>query len=167
MVSAIVFCFIGIPTILSLFTALSSFFCFSKVHCVHFHFFSMISDVTNQHIRIRESQWSYLLFSVLRVFSRSIFALMIFFRKRADKILRKWRWQWTQFKSWKMALRKKKQRPPDWALLLVSTKMFLLQTKWNLGAIAIGDLVKSTLGPRGMDKILYSPTGQYGNGEPR
>jgi len=35
-----------------------------------------------------------------------------------------------------------------------------------VGAIAIGDLVKSTLGPRGMDKILYSPTGQYGNGEP-
>lgn len=35
-----------------------------------------------------------------------------------------------------------------------------------VGAIAIGDLVKSTLGPRGMDKILYSPRGIYGNGEP-
>jgi len=35
-----------------------------------------------------------------------------------------------------------------------------------VGAIAIGDLVKSTLGPRGMDKILYAPRGQYGNGEP-
>lgn len=35
-----------------------------------------------------------------------------------------------------------------------------------IGAIAIGDLVKSTLGPRGMDKILYSPKGPYGNGEP-
>merc|ERR1712142_136936 len=35
-----------------------------------------------------------------------------------------------------------------------------------VGAIAIGDLVKSTLGPRGMDKILYAPQGQYGNGEP-
>ena len=36
-----------------------------------------------------------------------------------------------------------------------------------IGAIAIGDLVKSTLGPRGMDKSLYSPKGPYGNGEPR
>ena len=36
-----------------------------------------------------------------------------------------------------------------------------------IGAIAIGDLVKSTLGPRGMDKILYQPQGQFGNGEPR
>jgi len=36
-----------------------------------------------------------------------------------------------------------------------------------VGAIAIGDLVKSTLGPRGMDKILYAPKGQYGNGDPR
>ena len=36
-----------------------------------------------------------------------------------------------------------------------------------VGAIAIGDLVKSTLGPRGMDKILYAARGQYGNGEPR
>jgi len=35
-----------------------------------------------------------------------------------------------------------------------------------VGAIAIGDLVKSTLGPRGMDKILYAPKGQYGNGDP-
>merc|ERR1711935_532283 len=35
-----------------------------------------------------------------------------------------------------------------------------------VGAIAIGDLVKSTLGPRGMDKILYAPRGKYGNGEP-
>jgi T-complex protein 1 subunit beta len=35
-----------------------------------------------------------------------------------------------------------------------------------VGAIAIGDLVKSTLGPRGMDKILYAPKGKYGNGEP-
>merc|ERR1711990_480890 len=26
--------------------------------------------------------------------------------------------------------------------------------------------VKSTLGPRGMDKILYAPKGQYGNGDP-
>lgn len=36
-----------------------------------------------------------------------------------------------------------------------------------VGAIAIGDLVKSTLGPRGMDKILYAARGPYGNGEPR
>lgn len=35
-----------------------------------------------------------------------------------------------------------------------------------VGAIAIGDLVKSTLGPRGMDKILYAARGPYGNGEP-
>ena len=32
-----------------------------------------------------------------------------------------------------------------------------------VGAIAIGDLVKTTLGPKGMDKILYS-MGQEGKG---
>ncbi|KAH7727360.1 cct-2 protein [Aphelenchoides avenae] len=32
-----------------------------------------------------------------------------------------------------------------------------------VGAIAIGDLVKSTLGPKGMDKILVSGTGEHQN----
>jgi len=34
-----------------------------------------------------------------------------------------------------------------------------------VGAIAVGDLVKSTLGPKGMDKILLNPSGA-GRGEP-
>ena len=33
-----------------------------------------------------------------------------------------------------------------------------------MGAIAIGDLVKTTLGPKGMDKILYSMS-QEGKGD--
>ena len=32
-----------------------------------------------------------------------------------------------------------------------------------VGAIAIGDLVKSTLGPKGMDKILLSGSGEHQN----
>ena len=34
-----------------------------------------------------------------------------------------------------------------------------------VGAIAVGDLVKSTLGPKGMDKILLNPQGAS-RGEP-
>jgi T-complex protein 1 subunit beta len=34
-----------------------------------------------------------------------------------------------------------------------------------VGAIAIGDLVKSTLGPKGMDKILVSHGRSYGSVE--
>ncbi|KAJ1996688.1 T-complex protein 1 subunit beta, partial [Coemansia sp. S85] len=33
-----------------------------------------------------------------------------------------------------------------------------------IGAIAVGDLVKSTLGPKGMDKILQSATSRGGDG---
>jgi len=34
-----------------------------------------------------------------------------------------------------------------------------------VGAIAVGDLVKTTLGPKGMDKILLNPQGAS-RGEP-
>ena len=34
-----------------------------------------------------------------------------------------------------------------------------------VGAVAVGDLVKSTLGPKGMDKILLNPSGAS-RGEP-
>lgn len=34
-----------------------------------------------------------------------------------------------------------------------------------VGAIAIGDLIKTTLGPKGMDKILQSMDGQGPQGE--
>jgi T-complex protein 1 subunit beta len=32
-----------------------------------------------------------------------------------------------------------------------------------VGAIAVGDLIKSTLGPKGMDKILISGSGEHQN----
>lgn len=43
------------------------------------------------------------------------------------------------------------------AILCCSYKGFVLLFQSSfIGAIAIGDLVKSTLGPKGMDKILMS-----------